>query len=406
MRHRIFTASACLGVSVLVVGGAIAQSSTSTVTYQGVLTEGGSPVADGTHALTFTIYDAATGGIVVETIPHAGDPPLQVQTTQGRFSVAVPVTPSSFNGTNRWWSVTFNGTELSRQKVTSAPYAIRATTASDVDGVLKLDWGQKRIEVNEPIGNNQEGMFGGLVGGSQVPWIRTHTRFQSGNNGDYVARFEFSDTGLGDSGVQFIKKNGGGDFHLLKCYYAGLDRFIVDQSGNVAITGGNLYVGGSTSTGVLTIRGADVAEPFNFAGSSTLPAPQPGMVVSIDPANAGKLMVTNAAYDKKVAGVMSGANGLDAGVILGKGNANPLIDGEHPVAMTGRVWVYADEPVAAPGQPSTTIEPGDRLTTSGTKAGHAMKALDESKAPGAVIGKAMTPRDEKTGMVLVLVNLQ
>ncbi|MFZ4576687.1 MAG: hypothetical protein ACOYN0_20080, partial [Phycisphaerales bacterium] len=156
---------------------------------------------------------------------------------------------------------------------------------------------------------------------------------------------------------------------------------------------------GETRCRVLTITGADVAENFDIAPTDSELKPIPGMVVSIDPANPGKLAVSTAAYDKKVAGVISGANGLDAGVILGKGNADPLIDGEHPVAMTGRVWVFAD-------QSAGEIAPGDRLTTSGSKPGYAMKVIDEAKAPGSVIGKAMTGVDAATGMVLVLVNLQ
>jgi hypothetical protein len=35
-----------------------------------------------------------------------------------------------------------------------------------------------------------------------------------------------------------------------------------------------------------------------------------------------------------------------------------------------------------------------------------MKASDRSRAPGAVIGKAMSSLDKDTGLVLVLVNLQ
>jgi hypothetical protein len=76
----------------------------------------------------------------------------------------------------------------------------------------------------------------------------------------------------------------------------------------------------------------------------------------------------------------------------------PHAAGEHPLAMTGRVWCLAD---AAHGP----ILRGDRLTTSPT-VGHAMKAVDEARAPGAVIGKAMSELPEGLGFVLVLVNLQ
>jgi hypothetical protein len=77
---------------------------------------------------------------------------------------------------------------------------------------------------------------------------------------------------------------------------------------------------------------------------------------------------------------------------------HPHAAGEHPLAMTGRVWCLADASHGA-------IQRGDRLTTSPT-VGHAMKAADEARAPGTVIGKAMSELREGRGLVLVLVNLQ
>ena len=51
------------------------------------------------------------------------------------------------------------------------------------------------------------------------------------------------------------------------------------------------------------------------------------------------------------------------------------------------------------------IEVGDLLTTS-PRSGHAMKADDPIKAFGAVIGKAMSPLDDGTGMVNMIISLQ
>ena len=47
-------------------------------------------------------------------------------------------------------------------------------------------------------------------------------------------------------------------------------------------------------------------------------------------------------------------------------------DGEHPVALTGRVYCWADAS-------SNPVKPGDLLTTSDTP-GHAMKVTDYAKA--------------------------
>lgn len=148
---------------------------------------------------------------------------------------------------------------------------------------------------------------------------------------------------------------------------------------------------GTVSVNVLEITGADLAEKF-----PTTDTVEPGMVVEIDPDNSGHLRKARGAYNKRVAGVAAGANGLSKGIILGnlEGSEN-----HTPIAISGRVWVYVDATECA-------IEPGDLLTTS-DRPGYAMAARDKARAHGAILGKAMTRMEKgKTGMVLVLVNLQ
>jgi hypothetical protein len=152
---------------------------------------------------------------------------------------------------------------------------------------------------------------------------------------------------------------------------------------------------GWTKVSVLEITGgADLSEQFDVAAQDE--QVKPGMVVAIDASNPGKLAVTDRPYDRKVAGVVSGAGGVKPGMLMGQ--KGTVADGKHPVALTGRVWTLCD---AAQG----AIEPGDLLTSSKT-AGHAMKVTDHARAQGAIIGKAMTALDEGTGLVLVLVSLQ
>jgi hypothetical protein len=144
------------------------------------------------------------------------------------------------------------------------------------------------------------------------------------------------------------------------------------------------------------LGGADLAEPFNVHATESETI-KPGMVVVIDEANPGDLRLTQKAYDTRVAGVISGANGLQPGMVMRSEGAEKA-DGQHAVAMTGRVWCYVDASFGA-------IEPGDRLTTSSTS-GYAMRASDQGLAGGAVIGKAMTGLRDGKGLVMVLVNLQ
>ncbi len=176
----------------------------------------------------------------------------------------------------------------------------------------------------------------------------------------------------------------------------GFGGYFYNAAGGVA-----LWVNGVTQTKALQILGgADVAEPFDVSASASAPeqAIEAGMVVSIDPDRAGDLRLADRPYDTKVAGVISGANGLAPGMVL-KSEGDSKADGKHPVAMTGRVWVWCD--AAAGG----AVRPGDRLTTSATP-GHAMRVDESARTNGAVIGKAMTELKEGRGLVLVLVNLQ
>ncbi len=152
---------------------------------------------------------------------------------------------------------------------------------------------------------------------------------------------------------------------------------------------------GKITTQVLQITGgADLSEQFEIKAANE--APQPGMIVCIDPETPGQLITSSKAYDRTVAGVMSGAGGVKPGMLMGQ--AGTAADGKHPVALTGRVYCEAD---ASNGP----IHPGDLLTTSSAP-GHAMKVTDYPKAQGAIIGKAMSRLDKGKGLVLVLVSLQ
>lgn len=149
---------------------------------------------------------------------------------------------------------------------------------------------------------------------------------------------------------------------------------------------------GNVSVGSLTIRGgADLAEPFLISGDKI---PE-GSVVIIDEDKSGHLKQASQAYDPRVAGIVSGANGVNAGISL---HQEGVLEGSQNVALTGRVYVKAD---AAYG----SIKPGDLLTTSDTP-GHAMKVTDSARAQGAILGKAMSALKDGKGMVLVLVSLQ
>jgi hypothetical protein len=153
---------------------------------------------------------------------------------------------------------------------------------------------------------------------------------------------------------------------------------------------GDVQVSGNVLCHDIQLTGADCAERFDLADADQV---QAGDVLVI--ADEGVLTRSDRAYDRRVAGVVSGAGTFAPGIIMDSGNSAP---DRLPVALMGKVFCKVD---AAYG----SVQTGDLLTTSAT-AGHAMRADDSAKAFGSILGKAMAPLASGTGLVPILVSLQ
>jgi hypothetical protein len=157
--------------------------------------------------------------------------------------------------------------------------------------------------------------------------------------------------------------------------------------GDVEVTG-NVRVNGDV---VLTNQ--DCAEDFDIAALENV---EPGSVMVIGHDSA--LRQSDQAYDKRVAGVISGAGDFKPGIILGRQQSLDRLDKRVPIALLGRTYCKVDAG-------SSPIEVGDLLTTSAVP-GHAMKAVDPVKAFGAVIGKALLSLKSGQGLIPILIALQ
>ena len=149
------------------------------------------------------------------------------------------------------------------------------------------------------------------------------------------------------------------------------------------VTGaGSVLADGTVHAASFETGTADIAEWVHM----TTPA-EPGDVVEHDPGQPGCHHKSTRPLSSLVAGVIS----TEPGVVLGASDSRV---GQALLALMGIVPVK----VTDEGGP---IQPGDLLVTSSTP-GHAMRWAGEGPCPCALVGKALEPMTDETGVILVL----
>jgi hypothetical protein len=457
----------CTNVVLLWMATSAHAQTAGMLSFQGLIKDSDGDPVNGPVTLQFRIYDAQTGGNLVDMDGDGvvedvvGQDVKEVTATPANGIVSAkfgPVSPKAFDGSPRWLEVTTDGTALSRNEMAGTPAIAEqinkpgsGLSAINVDSAGNIGIGSdgavpSRLTVASP-GNTlsdytaefrSSGSVSGAGGvlfsqnaayafkiytagtGSTAGLLafdvieratgnRIHKHTLVLSNGIVqVQRLQLRDPAGSDGNIQIDFT---GDYSLWRDDDgAGSDDtrlWLVGPPGGEFIFGPR---GGSSFLDQVRVKsrftrfegaiqitgGSDLAEPFTVIESDQNTI-EPGMVVSIDPENPGKLVLATEPYDRKVAGIISGAKGLQPGMIM-KSEEHEETDGDHPVALTGRVWCWCDASYGS-------IGPGDRLTTSPTP-GHAMKVTDEGRAPGAVIGKAMTCLVQGKALVLVLIQPQ
>jgi len=443
-------------LSVALAGSATAQSDgpeaveayvPPAFTYQGQIKRDGA-LYTGTCDLEFRLWDAATAGAQQGPLFPVND----VSVDNGVLAVELNF-GNQFMGQARWLEPAARCaddaafTTLPRVALTAAPYAIGLMPGAQVLGNIAGTAGVLRVTNDGPgaallgLANSSTGATYGVLGNAFSPngfallgyaeggavgvrgesistgagvWgsstggagvVGESWGFQGvrgvGHNVNHGAVVGFHDAG--GFGV-FGHSPGGAGVVGLSEDWVGTYGESTDQAGvwGRSLNGTGVYgestnglaawFNGRARTNVLEIvGGSDLAERFEVSEQTA----EPGTLMIIDAANPGHLTISTEAYDTKVAGIVSGAGGVQPGLTL---HQEGVMEGDTEVAIAGRVYVLA---TAANG----AIAPGDLLTTSDLP-GYAMKATDRERSPGAVIGKAMTGLDEGEGLVLVLVNLQ
>jgi hypothetical protein len=123
-------------MTLLVLTASFTQAQTSTITYQGRLTDSGAPPT-GTYDMQFKLYDALTAGSLqgsTSTVTKTG-----VNVTNGIFTVQLDFGASGFPGADRFLDIGVKHPADStytplvpRQQLTSSPYAIHSLAAANL----------------------------------------------------------------------------------------------------------------------------------------------------------------------------------------------------------------------------------------------------------------------------------
>ncbi|MFA6046266.1 MAG: hypothetical protein WC718_14880 [Phycisphaerales bacterium] len=442
MRTHVI-ALALLAGSVFAAATAHAQSVSPApgFTYQGRLDDGTLP-ANGNYQFYFELYAAPTGGSALASVNTAASP-ATLAVNNGLFLASLDFGAAVYNGNERYLQVYVRSgssgpfTALaSRQRLSPTPYANFSsnTRGMFVDTTGRFQFGPYATSYRGIIGDAAQGELLELRSNNSNFTLMTLVNQSSGGR----------PWALLSTGATY--STGAGDL-VFRDIGTASDRFVLGSDGNVGIGaltlnpasyGRTLTINGTPNVGggsastvynnpqlsqqwnagigaagvfyfdkfgggsnvvsvpVLEIRGgSDIAEPYNVEPAADV-APIPGMVVVIDETKIGSLKLATKAYDHAVAGIISGANGVNTGLTLTQKGSQA--DGQLPIANVGRVWCYVD------ADANGAVHAGDLLTTSGTP-GYAMRA-EAGAANGAVLGKAMSNLESGKGMVLVLVGLQ
>lgn len=249
-----------------------------------------------------------------------------------------------------------------------------------VSGWMYSGGGFAVIGNNFSLDNNFGG--GGVAGLTEATtgFITAIRGSAHGKTGPTVAVFGEQFSPEGQAGL-FINRAGGDILHGRVSQNPDITVFRVDGSGTVYANGG------------FQPSGADFAESMAVVGDRNKHAT--GDLLIIEPAASRHLTLARESSSSLVAGIYSTRPGM-----LGstrRVDETPAKD-EVPLAVVGVVPCK----VSAENGP---IQVGDLLVTSSTP-GHAMRGTDRSRMLGAVVGKALEPLTQGTGVIEVLVTLQ
>lgn len=228
------------------------------------------------------------------------------------------------------------------------------------------------IGANATVNQSNALILGGAVSGSQV-----NVGIGTATPSTYYS-LDVESLGIGNSNGGILANAAGGNVYLGMTN--GTKVFRVSNTGVVYADGG------------VQSSGADFAESVSVSGNRALYGP--GDLLVIERGGHRSLTQSHSPYSTLVAGIYS----TKPGMLATPHSIDASLDGEVPLAIVGIVPCKVTAENGA-------IHEGDLLVTSSLP-GYAMKGTDRRRMLGAVVGKALEPLPNGTGVIQVLVTLQ
>ncbi|RME12849.1 MAG: hypothetical protein D6816_00510, partial [Bacteroidetes bacterium] len=263
-------------------------------TYQGRLTDGGSP-ANGTYDFQFDLYDAATGGSPVGSTSTQSD----ITVTDGLFTVTLDF-GSVFDGTALWLKISVRPgsstgayTALTpRQALTAAPYALG-------------------LQPGATIQNNPGGYALGIGGGNWDP---------NSSEGDFQ---------IGDSTYKFkigVATGGGGAGDARIRAQGGTNRMMLGGGANdvLTITDSNVGIGTISPTAgkSLHVQTASTTGTAVYGYASATSGPALGVVGQVESTDGNGVSGLAEATTGSAIGVYGRSNSPNGWGVYSNGNAH------------------------------------------------------------------------------------
>jgi len=141
---------------------------TSSISYQGRLTDSAGEPLSGTYDMTFRLYNDSIGGTELDTDTHS------VEATDGLFNTDIDFDQSYFDGRELWFGITVGGEEMSpRQEFKPVPYALSLRPGAKI---ISSGYPALHAESTHPSGRGirgyataDSGTNFGVVGASKSP---------------------------------------------------------------------------------------------------------------------------------------------------------------------------------------------------------------------------------------------